>query len=338
MKKNTWILLLLLLGVLIIYFVLKKDNNTTIRKDLVDFNIENIEDIDKIRITKKDEEGTIILERKGEDYWLLNDTWDANIKNVALMLKTLNKMEVKSPVPKGAHKTVLNYMAVSGKKVEVFNGNTLIKTIYLGTTTTDDLGTYALLEGAESPYVLHIPGFQGYLNTRFSHVKLDWRSKMIYAIESEEIKRATVNWTEKKNESFTIMNEEDDPYLLNSDGARASNESVNLNKVRSYLNHFEMIPFTVFAQNVTESKADSISKTIPFCVVELEDKKGAIKKVRIYYKPVEKNTYYKFDDEGNPLEYEVEKYYAFVDDSNEILIIQDATFSKLMKKYQDFSL
>jgi len=338
MKKNTLILLVLLISVLVLYFVLKKDNDTTVRKDLVDFGIENIDKIDKVRITKKDQDGAIVLERKGEDYWLLNDTWAANINNVALMLKTLNKMEVKSPVPEAGHKSVLNYMAVSGKKVEIFENNKLIKTIYLGTTTSDDLGTYAMLKDAKSPYVLHIPGFQGYLNTRFSHVKLDWRSKIIYSIESEEIKRATVNWKENPEQSFAIINDGEDPYIQDAKGIKASNGEINLNKVRSYLNHFEMIPFTVFAQNVSQENADSISNSEPFCVVEVEDKKGAVKKVRIYYKPVEKNTYDKFDEAGKPLEHEVEKYYAFVDSTTEILIIQNATFSKLMKKYKDFSL
>jgi hypothetical protein len=338
MKKNTLILLVIIVAVLGTYLLLKKDTNSTIRRDLVDFGIENTDNITKIRITKKDEAGAVILEKKAEDYWMLNDTWDANIDNVALMLKTLNKMEVKSPVAKAGENVVLNYMAVSGKKIEIFEGNNLLKTIYFGTTSTDDLGTYAMLEGAKAPYVLHIPGFQGYLNTRFSHVKQDWRSKIIYSIESEEINRASVKWTEKPEQSFTIINKEEDPFIQDNTGKKASNKEVNLNKIRSYLNHFEMVPFTVFAQNVTQGIADSISKTNPFCVVEVEDKKGALKIVRIFYKPLEKNTYNKFDDDGNPLDHEVEKYYAFIDQSTEILIIQDATFSKLMKIFTDFSL
>ena len=101
MKKNTLILLALLLAVIGAYFILKKDNNSTVRKDLVDFGILNTDEIDKIRITKKDAKGAVVLERKGEGYWMLNDTWEANIKNIELTLKTLRKMEVKSPVAEG---------------------------------------------------------------------------------------------------------------------------------------------------------------------------------------------------------------------------------------------
>ena len=304
----------------------------------VDFGILNTDEIDKIRITKKDAKGAVVLERKGEGYWMLNDTWEANIKNIELTLKTLRKMEVKSPVAEVGKKHVLNYMAVSGKKVEIFENDKVIKTIYLGQSTNDDLGTYAMLEGAESPYVIHIPSFQGYLNSRFSNEILDWRSKMIYTIESEEIKRASVQWLNKPQESFTIFNEGDDPIIKNKEGKEMSPSKVNLNKVRSYLNHFEMIPLTVFIQNVDQEKVDSIYSTTPFCKIQVEDKKGAIKSVKIYYKPLEKNTYSKFDENGKPLEHEIEKYYAFVDDKKELLMIQHATFSKLMKEYKEFAL
>lgn len=338
MNKKTWILLLVLLGVVAAYFLIKKDTDTTIRKDLMDFSLENVEDIDKIRITKKDEEGSIIVENVKGDYWQLNGTYDANMDMVELVLRTLKNMEVKSPVAVAAKPNVMKYMAVSGKKVEVFSNGKLLKSIYFGQTTPDNLGTYAMLEGAESPYILHIPGFQGYINSRFSNISKEWRSKMIYTIESEEIQMAKVEWTQEPDKSFSIINEEEDPVLKNGKGETPDRSTVNMNKVRSYLNHFEMIPFTSFAMDVNQEKADSISKTKPYCVVTLEDKRGAQKSVRIYYKPLAKNTYYKFDDDGNPLEHEVDKYYAFIDDSTEILVIQDATFQKLMKHYSEFLL
>ena len=55
-----------------------------------------------------------------------------------------------------------------------------IKTIYIGGETADQLGTYMMISGAKEPYIVHIPGFNGYLSSRFLCKKEAWRSKKIF--------------------------------------------------------------------------------------------------------------------------------------------------------------
>jgi hypothetical protein len=337
MKRKTIIIFVSLVLVLGAYALLKKDNSRTIREELTDFAVENIEDIDKIRITKKDEEGTIILTKTSDNVWMINDQWEANYPNVEVLLETIRDIRVKHPVAEGAKNHVLNYMAVSGKKVEIFTNGNLKKTYYFGTTTPNMLGTYAMLEGAKSPYVVHIPRFKGYVNTRYSYKVKEWRTRNVYTIESDEIGNVSVKWAGNPDLSFSINNSNDNP-VLNSESDKWAGREVNTNKVRSYLNHFEWITFTDFPHNVSQRQADSIRRLQHICEINVVDKDGASKKVTVYPKPVEKSTYTKLTEAGIELDYEVDKFFAFIDDSNEILIIQDAVFSKIMKKYSDFLL
>lgn len=335
MNRKSVIILIALALVVGGYFFLKKDNSRTIREELTDFAVENIEDIDKIRITKKDEKGSVILEKTSDDVWMINEKWEANSPNIQLLLKTMKEVRVKHPVAKEGRNKVLNYMAVSGKKVEIYSNGKNIKTYYFGTTTANMLGTYAMLEGAKNPYVVHIPHFKGYINTRYSYREKEWRTRNIYTIESDEIGEVSITWPNNNEQSFSISNSNDVPQIVTTSDKWNKSE-VNINKVRSYLNHFEWITFTDFPHNVTQKEADSIRLTPHLCVVNVVDKSGASKKVTIYPKPVEKSTYTKLSEQGLALEYEVDKFYAFLDESTEILIIQDHVFSKIMKQYSDF--
>jgi hypothetical protein len=51
------------------------------------------------------------------------------------------------------------------------------------------------------------------------------------------------------------------------------------------------------------------------------------------------DTNIQFDRQGNPLEYDVENFYAYINNNNqEVVQIQDYIFGKVMKKLDDFKL
>jgi hypothetical protein len=49
------------------------------------------------------------------------------------------------------------------------------------------------------------------------------------------------------------------------------------------------------------------------------------------------DTNIQFDRQGNPLEYDIENFYAFINNNNkEVVQIQDYVFGKVMKTNRDF--
>ena len=119
----------------------------------------------------------------------------------------------------------------------------------------------------------------------------------------------------------------------------ANNKDINLNNVKSYLKLWENLSFEGFPIDLDVNKIDSISKTIPLLTLRLTDKKGKITILRIHKKGIKPDSNIQMDQEGNPLQFDIENFYAFINDNNkEVVQIQDFIFGKVMKTTSDFIL
>ena len=109
-------------------------------------------------------------------------------------------MRIKHPIARSALENIIKRMSIQNTKVDIFQNNKQVKTIYIGGETADQLGTFMMIEGAKEPYVVYIPGFNGYLSSRFSCQEHLWRDKKIF---HKKIKTAKYSLSEPKNiESF----------------------------------------------------------------------------------------------------------------------------------------
>ena len=92
-------------------------------------------------------------------------------------------------LPRQAVADVVKDMATEGIKVEIYakNGKAL-RTFYVGGSTSDDRGTFMMMENSNEPYVMHIQGFQGMLRPRFHTDEQDWRDRFVFKLKPEDIK------------------------------------------------------------------------------------------------------------------------------------------------------
>ena len=180
-KKSQRIIKYLVTIVLIvlIYLSYKTQNrSSSTRLDKKNFEVSDTSKIERIELSNRNLQ-TISL-RRSVGYWTLNDSLFANQSSVNLILKTIKEMRVKNPIARSALKNVIERMGIQNTKVEIFSNNKKIRTIYIGGETADQLGTFMMIEGAKEPYVVHIPGFNGYLSSRFHCRESDWRDKNIF--------------------------------------------------------------------------------------------------------------------------------------------------------------
>ena len=185
--KIKWFLIIIIALSIAIFFGIKNEEqtqNTIIeREDKRDFAIQDTSSISKIIMQNKNLDTIILTKFKAleKHYWELNgDTILANQYSINLLLKTVKEMRIKQPIARSALENVILRMATQNTKVDFFSRNKKIKTIYIGGETADQLGTFMMLEGAKEPYIVHIPGFIGYLSSRFSCKEKNWRSKQIF--------------------------------------------------------------------------------------------------------------------------------------------------------------
>jgi hypothetical protein len=180
-KKSQRIIKYLVAIVLIVLIYLSyntQNRSSSIRSDKKNFEVSDTTKIERIELSNRNLQ--MVSLRRSVVGWTLNDTLFANQSSVNLILKTIKEMRVKNPIARSALKNVIERMGIQNTKVEIFSNSKKIRTIYIGGETADQLGTFMMLEGAKEPYVVHIPGFNGYLSSRFHCRESDWRDKNIF--------------------------------------------------------------------------------------------------------------------------------------------------------------
>lgn len=268
MKKNLLqiIILAILLGIVILAQIvpvgnsrlmdmLKINKKGTI-KELRDFNIEDTSRIDKVFMVDKESQ-TLELKRENGNKWIVNGKYPANKYHVNLMLKTLHMMRIKSPVAKSAEKNIIKQLATKSIKVEVYDEDELLKTFYIGGVTQNQTGTYAILEGSAKPFIVEIPGFRGYLTSRFHTIENTWRSARIFQYGENEMKRINVKVGAKPTQSFQIkINGKDDYELYNESGQKA--QVFDTLAVRRFVREFKNKAFSRILPFELQQKTDSV--------------------------------------------------------------------------------
>ena len=172
----------LIVIVCLLFFVALNINNRkdSSRIDKRLFHIEDTLNVNQVILSNRNLDTITIKRNHNQDTWILNNDATANPSAINLLLKTMKEMRIKNPISRAALDNIITRMAIQNTKVEIFYKNRLERIIFIGGETQDQLGTYMMLEGATEPYVIYIPGFNGYLSSRFSCNEVFWRNRNIF--------------------------------------------------------------------------------------------------------------------------------------------------------------
>lgn len=330
MKGNKILLaLLIVLVAATIFFVANKDSGTIdeIEGAKSDFAIEDTSSINKIFIA--DAQGKNVTLSKVKGIWMVNDKYVARPDNIRLLMKTFSRIDVKAPVPRAALNNKIKDIATNATKVEIYMGDDKPEKIYyVGGPTLDHQGTYMLLEseGTKSsvPFVMHIPGFYGYLTTRFFTESTQWRDAVVFKYLPEEIKSITVNYYETPNQSFILENI-DNKFTVKDYATGKIIESVDTASIKQYVSQYQKIYYEMIDIESTPEKIDSVITSQPYFSIEVKDFLGGGDKIVAYHMP---NFRQLLDVNEEPFQYDVDRMYAYLNDEL-FIFIQFATFDKI---------
>lgn len=320
-NRNTLIIVIILITIALWFY--NKDRSGTISKELRDFAIEDSSYINKIFLANKAGEEVLLTKIK-PGIWKVNEEFIARNDAINLLLATMLQIEFKAPVGKNAKENVTKNLASGACKVEIYENNELIKTYFVGGETQDQLGTYMLLvdpetgKNAPSACIVHIPGFNGYLTTRYFTQAKEWRSRNLFTFVPNEIQSVKVEFPLKRELSYEVKTLEKnvfDVVQLSSGNAIRDFDTL---AVKQYLSYFQSVNFEDFASGLSPFQMDSIIQAIPIYELSITDFTGFSKKLRFYNK------------KGNPQEIDVDRMYANVDGDTELLVVQYYIFGKLL--------
>lgn len=343
MKKNKGILIIVLILVVVAAGLFFTDTYSTLKKSESDFGVVDTASVTKIFIADRNShEVTLVKNENGS--WLVNGA-AAQTEKVAAFLKTLTDLKVRNPVPLAARNNVITRMATLAKKVEIyqvqprinlfnairlFPREKLVKTYYVGDVTPDNQGTFMLMEGAESPFVVHIPGFRGFIAARYSALDYEWRDYTVFKAGIGEISKVKLEFPSEPLQSYLVEVSPDKDVKLTSLFNNEVLPAFDTIRVLNFLSSFQDIRFeALLNQQIEQHVIDSVLASQPRTILTLTTTDNRVNEVKIYYKQGFAALYM---EDGAALEpFDLDRAYALVNDGKDFVLIQYFVFDKVTR-------
>ena len=333
--KKTYLLLAIFaaVGSATAWFVATRNpEKSTIVSADKNFAVQNTDEIEKIFIA--DRLGKSVTLQRKNGVWMIDGT-NFKVRKTAInvLLETIKKMTVKYVPTQAATPIIVSELASSGIKVEIFGQeNKKIRSYYIGGVTSDERGTYMIMDGSNNPYVMCLPNWEGAFRVRYFLDIDEWRDKTVFEEDVTNIKDLSIEYPASQEKSFSILNENNNFSVQPIDAKypKSPNE-VKKGFIEAYLTGFKSLGAEAFENKLTTK--DSIRATTPFCIVQLRRTDGSQKSLRLHAVP----TLNGYGDpikkpDGSPL---VEHFLA-EDEKGDFYLIQQVVFGKILWGYQSF--
>lgn len=314
MRNNLFLIgLLAVLAVIFFVFIYDRDQSSLSLEETA-FAVEDTASIHQIVLTRKVQGNPafrIQLDRQSDGNWLLNERYTALLPKVQKLLNVLHLIQVKEVLVGEGLETADMILGTMHTLVEVSDqqGN-LIKQFLLGTETKDARGTLVKLADAQTPYIVEMPGHQGYINAFFSVEELQWRENLLFQANIEQIQQIAITYADAR-QSFTLSRRSPESgwQIL---GVEQALDSVRL---AEYLSHFK-------GKMYAESFA---SGHYPGKRAELRNHDPSVELVIGYFSGERRNIKL-FEREEN-----LNNFFGWVDDGPELLTVQHFVIDKFLQ-------
>ncbi len=337
MKKNRLVLFLfLLLAGVAAWFLLTK-KSSTLNPALKDFAVKDTAAIDKIFMADRKGNQVVLTREANGGGWLVNGKFRARSSNINTLLYTIMALEVRSPVGKNLYNNTMSLMASTSVKTEIYQHGQLVKTYYVGHPTMDSQGTFMYLEGSSVPFIMYIPGFQGYLTTRYFAETAEWKDPAIFRYTPGSFKSLKVEDMARPARSFTLDITTDTTVKIVQTASGKEVLPVDKMKVRSYLAGYQATSYEKPDHNLKKSQHDSLLLAGPFARVTVHETSGKDFQIRCYRMPL--GDYSKFTSNGSEENYpfDYDKFVLQMDGDTSWYICQYYHFDRILKDPQNFT-
>ena len=344
MKKSRTIWIAVIVLVVVAVAVMTGNHYSTLKKRESDFSVRDTASVTKIFIADK-QMNEVTLQRTDRG-WILNGKYKTNQKLIDMLLGTMKKMRVKAPVSLAEHNNVVERMAATARKVEVyqrvyridlfnkiklFPHEKLTKVFYVGGATPNNLGTYMLIEGAETPYIVYIPSFRGFLYSRFSPKPDDWKSHTVFNKKLADIKSVEVKFNREPENSFRVdIVDALGNYKLIGLSDNREITSYDTLKLLNFLTSFRDLRYETRMNRIMDPvRMDSIIHSPPLYEITLTDKNNDTTYVRMFEKRKTEDNIPDGQIALVPVDHD--RFFALINGGEDFVLMQYFVFDKVLK-------
>jgi hypothetical protein len=332
MKKNRLaIILVVVLGSACFWFVINRGRGT-IKPTLRDFAVADTASISKIFLADKNG-NSITLERQSPSQWLVNGKYTARPDAVHTLLTTIKTLDIKEPIGKNAQDNVIKRLAAKAVKCEIYQNNELVKAYYVGTETPDQAGTYMILIDPETmkpsakAFITYIPGFEGYLTTRYFTEERGWRDRTVFHYIPSDIKSVRLEAPSNPEQNYEVSVLGENKFQVKKLNDNKVLNDLDTLAVKQYLSYFQQLNFESFEVDLKQPQIDSALKTKPLNILTVTDNKGQSNKVTFYGR---NNLKKLLDEKGEPLPFDPVRMDALLDNGKDFVMVQYFMFGKVL--------
>lgn len=338
MKKKNLIIIcaVVVVGIVALVVALNGQKKATFKQD---YHIANVGAVTRIYMADK-QNNEVLLTRTADSTWVVDNKYPANQPMIDLLLETLNTMRIRQQVNRNAVPNVVKDLSAHAIKVEVYARKPLfrlfglnfftrdrrIMTYYVGRETQDMMATYMYRDGDKVPYVIHIPGFRGFLTPRFVTEPLKWRSHTIVDLDANAIARIQLEYPAAPEENFAVVN---NGAGFDFETAVGIAPRFDTARVAQLLSSFTWLNFDEFAEIVPNSNTNSLEGA-PRSVLTITDTAGRQTELRTYIKYYNPADTLAMPDSAMYSTFDLDRLYAIVNRTDTVLI-QYYVFDKILQ-------
>lgn len=323
--KSYRYLIAVIIALLVITIVLVfKSNNSNFKNRAKEIAIQNTGRIDEI-IIRSDTTSVFLRKVKG-DNWKLNNTFNAKKEAVKLILGMLERFEIKGPVSRKYQAIVARKLENSGKHVEIYSGNRLIRSFFIDYDSTELQSTIYLGSGAKKPFIIKLKGYSlSDISLLFSPEIRFWRDNTLFGYQATDISAIQVEYPDKKNQSFKIVMKSGKLPELTNPFSENKIENPDYKSLHDYLYFFTNIKY----QRPDSNISSSLTNKMLFATILIAGKSNDSLQVRLYKIPVNRNLKNGRDDNMNWC-------YGRIGNETEAVLIKYGDIDPVLREMHDF--
>lgn len=298
------------------------------------FGVPDFDQVHRILIADRNGHNTT-LTRGGVTGWLANGI-PANENIMSNLQDAIMNLDIRSLPTEKAKKHMIDDIAAHGILVQVFDENDQkIRGYYLGGGTYDEMGTNAIVEGMENPYVVHLPHFTGNVRIRFSHWDDEWRDKVYFRVDPDKVESFSIEYPTQRDQSFTLTKNGDDFRLAPFYETGQPTRNIPRGRAEGVLSRYEKYYVNRF-ENKDEKTIAQAKEIMPFATIKMKQEGHEMQTMQVYPRYAGRTFQHDLKSgavvEGGGLE----AYTAFINDGQDWVLLNIETIQPLMVGYTAF--
>lgn len=281
-KISLYGIALVTLVLLIVVFSLSDDKKDSRKLNGGIFSVSDTASINRVVLTSSRFEHLLTRDDKN---WRINSAHKVDPMVGEVMLALMHNIRVRRPVAKSEAPAVVDMLKEKGVEVEVFAGEDVIKSYYVGGKPSENL-TYFMDKATEEAYVVFLPGYNSYIASFFEMEESNWRDRTIFNSSWMGIKKFELKHRGTPEEDFNLVYDKN--FFKIPDVTHFDTTAI-----MEYLDMFRYFEADAYVISSEVNQYDSLIKKVPAVMeIMLEDINASkSKEVSFYEHPSDKYFY-----------------------------------------------